>query len=153
MRALENRIPPPLVFLLVGAAMWTVAQAMPAVEVDRTWRLAIASVFLLLAGIFAFPAFRAFGRAKTTSNPINIEAASTLVTGGVYRYTRNPMYTGLTCLLLALAVYLAVPWAFLGPLAFVLFITRFQIVPEERVLRSKFGKAYSDYQQRVRRWI
>ena len=63
------------------------------------------------------------------------------------------MYAGLAALLLAWAVYLAVPWAFLGPLAFVLAITRFQIVPEERVLLEKFGTAYADYRRQVRRWL
>jgi protein-S-isoprenylcysteine O-methyltransferase Ste14 len=153
MAALENRIPPPLVFLLVGAAMWAAARGMPAIQFDNTWRFGIVGAFLTLAAIVVIPAIIGFKRAKTTINPVNIEAVSTLVTAGIYRYTRNPMYVGLTAVLLAFSVYLAVPAAFLGPLAFVVFITRFQIIPEERVLRSKFGKAYSDYQQAVRRWL
>jgi protein-S-isoprenylcysteine O-methyltransferase Ste14 len=84
---------------------------------------------------------------------VDIEAASTLVTGGVFRYTRNPMYVALTALLLAWTAWLAAPWAAFCPVAFALFITRFQIIPEERVLRAKFGRAYEDYAQRVRRWI
>jgi protein-S-isoprenylcysteine O-methyltransferase Ste14 len=63
------------------------------------------------------------------------------------------MYAALTALLIAWTIWLAAPWAALGPVAFVLFITRFQIVPEERALRAKFGRAYEDYAQRVRRWI
>jgi protein-S-isoprenylcysteine O-methyltransferase Ste14 len=99
------------------------------------------------------PAFRAFGRARTTINPVDIDAASTLVTDGIYRYTRNPMYLGLLALLAAWAVYLGVGWALLGPMIFVAFITRFQIMPEERVLQGKFGAAYADYRARVRRWV
>jgi len=63
------------------------------------------------------------------------------------------MYAGLAALLLAWAAYLAVPWTLLGPLAFVLYITRFQIIPEELVLGEKFGSAYAAYQQQVRRWL
>jgi len=86
-------------------------------------------------------------------SPLEPEAATSLVTGGIYRYTRNPMYVGFAALLLGWAVYLAVPWVLLGPVAFILFITRFQIIPEERALSSKFGRQYGEYQERVRRWL
>jgi protein-S-isoprenylcysteine O-methyltransferase Ste14 len=55
--------------------------------------------------------------------------------------------------LLAWAIYLAQPLALLGPLAFVLYITHFQIVPEERVLSGLFGEEFADYRDRVRRWL
>jgi len=83
----------------------------------------------------------------------NRATATALVTSAAYHHTRNPMYLGLVAFLLAWAVYLAVPWTLIGPLAFVLFITRFQIIPEERVLLQKFGDAYKAYQRQVRRWI
>ena len=153
MNALENRIPPPLVMVLTAAAMWTVAQLARAIPIDDTLRIVIAGALVVVGGIFAVSGFRAFGRAKTTVDPINIEEASSLVISGIYRYTRNPMYLGLTALLLAWTVYLGVPWVILGPVAFMLFITRFQIIPEERVLREKFGAAYASYQQEVRRWL
>ncbi len=153
MKALENRIPPPLVAFLTAAMMWAIAQAAPAMQIDGTLRFALIGVLTTLGGIFALSGFFAFGRAKTTVNPIDLEAVSALVTTGIYRYTRNPMYLSLTALLLAWAVYLAVPWAFLGPLAFVLFMTRFQIIPEERVLLEKFGTAYGAYRRQVRRWL
>jgi protein-S-isoprenylcysteine O-methyltransferase Ste14 len=153
MNALENRVPPPLVALLTAAIMWAIARGAPAMQIDSTLRLALVGVLATLGGIFALSGFRAFGQAKTTVDPINIEAVSALVTSGIYRYTRNPMYVGLTALLLAWAVYLAVLWAFLGPLAFVLYMTRFQIIPEERVLLEKFGTAYTAYRRQVRRWL
>jgi protein-S-isoprenylcysteine O-methyltransferase Ste14 len=95
----------------------------------------------------------AFRRAKTTINPVNIGAASSIVTSGVYRYTRNPMYVGLALMLVGWAVHIAVPFVLVGPVVFILFITRFQIIPEERVLTSKFGGEYRKYQERVRRWL
>ena len=133
--------------------MWAIARDAPAMQIDNTLRLALASVLAVVGVLLARAGFRAFGRANTTVNPVNIEAASALVTSGAYSYTRNPMYLGLVAFLMAWAVYLAVPWTLLGPLAFVLYITRFQIIPEERVLHKKFGDAYAAYQRQVRRWL
>jgi protein-S-isoprenylcysteine O-methyltransferase Ste14 len=95
----------------------------------------------------------AFRHAKTTVDPIHPEAASSVVTGGIFSQTRNPMYLGLVALLLGWAVWLAVPWVFLGPPALMLFLLRFQILPEECVMSSKFGRDYDDYRKRVRRWL
>ena len=114
---------------------------------------ALAILFGLFGLVVALLGFRAFGEAKTTVNPVKIETASSLVTTGVYRYTRNPMYVGLASLLVAWAIYLAAPLTLLGPLAFVLYITRFQIIPEERALSRIFGRPYDDYRAMVRRWI
>jgi protein-S-isoprenylcysteine O-methyltransferase Ste14 len=153
MQALEHRIPPPLVFLLLVAVMSVVSRLTPTIQIEDTVRWTITGVFAASALIFGVPAFMAFGRAKTTINPRNIQAASALVTSGIYKCTRNPMYVGLTALLLSLTAYLAAPWTALGPLAFLIFITRFQIIPEERVMLAKFGRAYDEYRKRVRRWL
>jgi protein-S-isoprenylcysteine O-methyltransferase Ste14 len=153
MHALEHKVPPPIVAALVGAAMWVAARIAPALQIEGNLRFAIAGAFFLLGVIVTALGFMAFRRAKTTINPLEPEAATSLVTGGIYRYTRNPMYVGFAALLLGWAVYLAVPWLLLGPVAFILFITRFQIVPEERALSSKFGREYGEYQERVRRWL
>lgn len=153
MHALEHKVPPPIVAALVGAAMWAAARIAPALQIEGNLRFAIAGAFFLLGVIVTALGFMAFRRAKTTINPLEPEAATSLVTGGIYRYTRNPMYVGFAALLLGWAVYLAVPWVLLGPVAFILFITRFQIIPEERALSSKFGREYGEYQERVRRWL
>jgi protein-S-isoprenylcysteine O-methyltransferase Ste14 len=63
------------------------------------------------------------------------------------------MYVGLTAELLGWAVWLSNPWVFLGPVAFMLYITRFQIIPEERAMSLKFGRDYDEYRKRVRRWL
>jgi len=100
-----------------------------------------------LSGLLAFRASR------TTINPLQPQRASALVVGGVYRFTRNPMYVGMALFLLAWAVYLSAVLPFLGPLLFALYITRFQIQPEERVLKALFGAGYLAYAARVRRWL
>jgi protein-S-isoprenylcysteine O-methyltransferase Ste14 len=75
------------------------------------------------------------------------------VARGIYNYTRNPMYLGMLLVLLALALYRASPWALAGPLLFIVWMNRFQIVPEERALAAKFGASFEAYRQRVRRWL
>ena len=76
-----------------------------------------------------------------------------MVSGGVYQFTRNPMYLGLLVTLLAWAAFLAKPLALLFLPVFVLYINSFQITPEERVLTSLFGAEYESYKARVRRWL
>jgi protein-S-isoprenylcysteine O-methyltransferase Ste14 len=131
------------------AAAWLV----PALTFELPWRLAIslivatAGASLDLAGLFHFL------RARTTTNPLKPSNASALVTGGIYRFTRNPMYLGLATLLLAWAIYLANLAALAGPLLFILYMNRFQIAPEERALAAGFGAEYDAYRARVRRWI
>lgn len=153
MRTLELRVPPPIVALLVAAAMWGIAMVTSRLEMSATLRNAIA-LAIAVAGVgTAFTGVLAFRNARTTINPLKPEDATSVVTSGVYRFTRNPMYLGLNLVLLAWALFLSAPWAFVGPPAFVLYITRFQIVPEERALARLFGPAFADYRAKVRRWI
>jgi protein-S-isoprenylcysteine O-methyltransferase Ste14 len=153
MQTLELRVPPPIVAFLVAVAMWMVAHLLPAAHLAGQVRLMFAGVCAGFGVIVALLAFWAFRQAKTTINPVNPDRASSVVTGGIYSYTRNPMYVGLTALLVGWAIRLSVPWVLLGPIAFMLYLTRFQIIPEERVMSSKFGRDYDEYRQRVRRWL
>ena len=153
MQALELKIPPPAVALLVAVGMWGISLTTATVEIPALIR-AIAATAIALVGIgAAISGTVAFRRAKTTVNPLKPETTSSLVTDGIYRFTRNPMYVGLAVALLAWAVFVSSPLGFFGPLVFILYITRFQIIPEERVLSAMFGIAYSEYQSKVRRWL
>lgn len=153
MKALEHRIPPPFVVVMFGGAMWWIARVTPQVILPSGLRLG------LLASLVGFglgvgsAGFRAFALARTTIDPVNLESASALVTTGIFRLTRNPMYVGFTALLASWAIWLQAPWALTGVLAFMAFIWRFQILPEERVMSTKFGSPYDDYRNRVRRWL
>lgn len=153
MHALDNKIPPPIICLIVAIAMWLTARSSATIDLSNMLRFMLAMPFGVLGIALAALGFRAFGAAETTVNPVKIETASSLVTTGVFRYTRNPMYLGLTSLLVGWAIYLAAPLTLLGPVAFVLYITRFQIIPEERALRRIFGELYDEYCARVRRWL
>ena len=153
MPSLEHKIPPPVVGALVAGAMWWVSSlgSPPAVATG----LRHAAVALLVTAGVAFDVLGllAFRASRTTVNPLRPERASVLVTGGVYRVTRNPMYVGMALLLLAWAVYLSALLSFAGPVVFMLYITRFQIQPEERALKRIFGEEFAIYAARVRRWL
>ena len=153
MLSLEHKITPPVVGALVAAAMWGASAQGPQFALASGPKYA-AVVILVVAGV-AFDALGilAFRTSRTTVNPLKPERASSIVTGGVYRISRNPMYLGMALLLLAWAVYLSALLAFVGPVIYFLYITRFQIVPEERVLKAIFGEEYVAYAARVRRWL
>jgi protein-S-isoprenylcysteine O-methyltransferase Ste14 len=153
MPSLELKIPPPVVALLIAVAMWGLAFIAPLMEVPTLFRVWVAVAIALAGAAFSFSGIMSFRRARTTVNPMKPEAASSLVSSGIYRVTRNPMYVGLLFVLVAWAAFLSSAWSLLGPLAFFLYIGRFQITPEERVLSELFGAEYSGYKAKVRRWL
>lgn len=153
MRFLETRIPAPFVAIAIAAGMWLLPRAQALPDAIDVLRLATIDLSMNLSAVVALAAFASFWKARTTINPIKPDRASVLVTHGIYRFTRNPMYLSLLLLLVAYAGELGSWVAFAGPAAYVAYITRFQIVPEERILASKFGDEFAAYKRRVRRWI
>lgn len=153
MRALELKIPPPVVALVICAAMWFAAGIGPSLSIALGVRIAVLVAAVLAGGGVALAGEIEFRRAKTTVNPTKPHKARALVTSGIYRRTRNPMYVGLTLVVAGWAAFVASALALAGPVAFVLYIGRFQIGPEERALSAKFGEAYAQYASRVPRWL
>lgn len=153
MHQLELRVPPVLVVVIFGAAMWAVSIVTPGLHVARTPRLLIATALGVLGLAIAMAGVAEFRRAQTTVDPTNPGKSSSVVTGGIYRFTRNPMYLGFLLVIVGWAVYLASPWSLGGPVLFVLYMNRFQIRPEERILAARFGAPFEQYLGTVRRWI
>ena len=154
MNALENKIPPPIVGLLFGLIIWAISSITEPVSIFNQRQGLVAAAILLVAGFsFAISGGISFRMAKTTVNPLKPETASSLVTSGVFKYSRNPMYVGLAIILLAWTVYLAVPLGLLAIVGFMAYIQRFQIVPEERAMLKLFGAEFEVYQSMVRRWL
>ncbi len=153
MRALELRIPPPVVALVVALAMWGVSRDAAALPAAEFVRLPLALALVVVGAAFDVSGLIAFRRARTTIHPMKPQAASSLVDTGVYRLTRNPMYVGLFFMLCGWAAYLWTWWALPGPFAFAAYIGRFQIAPEEKALSALFGAKYLAYRKRVRRWL
>lgn len=144
----ELRIPPLLLFVVIALVMWLGAGD----DRGRGVLLILAGALLLAGAVFGGGALLHFRRERTTVNPVRLQQSRVLVTRGVYRISRNPMYLGLLCCLMALACYLGGPWVWLGPLLLLGWLTRFQILPEEHALRARFGIPYVQYCRRVRRW-
>jgi protein-S-isoprenylcysteine O-methyltransferase Ste14 len=152
MKALELKVPPPLVALISAVLMWVIARVIPSPVINLPGKEIIAAAILLLGVAVGIAGVVSFKLAKTTANPLTPEKTSSLVTSGVYRFTRNPMYLAMLIDLIALGAYLACPWSFIVIPLYVLYLNRFQIEPEERMLASLFGSAYTEYKSRVRRW-
>lgn len=153
MSVLELKIPPVLVTILFVVLMWAVCKVTPGVALPQAARILSVSVFATLGAGIGLAAFISFRRANTTVNPLNPDNCSTLVASGIFRRTRNPMYLALLLLLTGWAIYLANPFSLLLAPAFMAYMNRFQIVPEERALEKKFGAAFLEYKRQVRRWI
>ncbi|HJV73300.1 MAG TPA: isoprenylcysteine carboxylmethyltransferase family protein [Noviherbaspirillum sp.] len=152
MQNLETKIPAPVVAIAVGGLMMLYAR-IAEVSIDTSPVLAeVGTRISQLSAVIALFAFASFGLARTTINPLDPSRASALVTSGIYRITRNPMYLSLL-LLIAYAVRLSSLVEWLGPLMFAIYVTRFQIIPEARILERKFGAAFLAYKSRTRRWI
>ena len=153
MNWLELRVPPPVAALLAAALMWLAAGELPAFDVDipgdDVFIVLLAALGILLMAV-AIVQFRGAG---TTVNPMRPDESAALVTSGIYRLSRNPMYVADVLLLAAWAVWLA-NLAALVPIAlFIAYMNRFQIAPEERALQARHGEAYAAYCRLVRRWL
>ena len=153
MRVLELKVPPPAVALVAAALMWLIARAIPALRFPLPARDLVAISFALAGFVTSVLGVVSFRRAGTTLNPMKPESSSSLVAVGIYWRTRNPMYLGLLLVLVGWALFLSSVAAVLVLPAFILYLNRFQIEPEERVLAALFGQAYTTYKARVRRWL
>ena len=142
-----------MAFLVSVVAMWLLSSLAPALDFELPFAAGIATLIALPGLIVALAGVRAFRRQATTVNPMKPGEASSMVTEGVYRYTRNPMYLGLACAMLAWGLYLQNIAALLFVIAFVAYMTHFQIKPEERALQAIFGDEYVSFKSRVRRWL
>ena len=153
MSFLETKIPPPVVTLLLALVMKTAALLTPALYAPGVARARAALTLAVVGLAVELAGGASLIRAKTTVDPTHPGRVCRFVSTGVYRFTRNPIYLGDLVLLLAWAMYLWSPTALVLTPLFVVYIDRFQIKPEERVLGDLFGSRYTEYKTRVRRWI
>jgi protein-S-isoprenylcysteine O-methyltransferase Ste14 len=153
MKSLENRVPPPLVALAFATVMWAVSSLDNSLMLNPTRNAYAATLFFMLGFSFSLAGVLSFRKFKTTVNPLKPQAATALVTTGVYRFTRNPMYVGFVFLLLAWTIWLGSAFSLALVLVFIMYINRFQIAPEERALLLLFGSEFEQYKSRVRRWL
>lgn len=153
MISLDHTIPPLVIAVLSGAAGWMLAGTTPAFAVALPARIPIAALLVFAGVSLALAGVVAFRQASTTVDPRTPDMSTSIVRRGPFAFTRNPMYLGMALVLLGMCSYLANPLAVVGVVLFVVYITRFQIIPEERLLLEKFGEPFAQYMRSVRRWI
>lgn len=150
---MKNKIPPPILLLITGGIMWLVARSDFAYPITVPYPLAL-SVASAAVGLFiAVIAMRQFNAAETTVNPLAPDSATSLVSSGIYRRSRNPMYAGLLFILAGWSLWLGSLTSIVVIVLFVVTITELQIKPEEEALSELFGEEYKEYCRNVRRWI
>ena len=111
-------------------------------------------LFFLISGFsIILISFQTFKKEKTTINPIKIEKASSLVTSGIFKYSRNPMYLGIVLILISTAIKFSLYGGLPVIGFFVYFITIFQILPEEKAMQKLFGEDFTNYKNKTRRWF
>lgn len=156
MNDLELKLPPVFVVLIIAIDMWLLSWIF-ASGLSIGWQFTSPNLLLWLSiavgALLPVLGVIEFRKHKTTVNPMQPQESTEVVQTGIYRFTRNPMYLGFFFLLLAFALWLGNFAALLMLPVYVWYLTRFQIIPEERILLANFGKPYADYMQQVRRWV
>ena len=148
---MSNKIPPPIVTLFFGLCIYLSRPYFPEFSSSLLNSLSVIS-FVLGISIFV-AAVSSFKKQKTTVNPISIEKASSLVINGIFKYSRNPMYLGMSFILVGLAFKFNLIGGLLFTSIFMSFITIFQIKPEEVAMEKLFKQQWKDYIKNVRRWL
>ena len=148
---METKIPPPLVTLIFGLSIYFSRELFPTIDIKYPFYVGI---FLLLLGfLILISAVRLFRIDQTTVNPLSPKQATKLVTEGIFKFSRNPMYLGMACVLASLAMFFNIIGGIVFIALFCAYITKFQIVPEEKAMLDLFSEDFDQYKQTTRRWI
>jgi len=150
---IKLKIPPPIYMLLMATVMWGLDYYYPVIDLLTTPWNRLGLIVIFFAMFADGMSLLQFLRVHTTINPIHPEKTKTLVTTGMYRFTRNPMYVGLLLVLIGWGIILGSLMPFFVLPIFITILTIEQIIPEERILEQKFGQQYRDYKASVNRWL
>jgi protein-S-isoprenylcysteine O-methyltransferase Ste14 len=150
---LELRIPPLALVSAAAVAIALVSVYVPLLRIPVPGHKYAAAALLFVGLMVALVGVVQFRRARTTVDPMSPHKASALVSSGLFRWSRNPMYLGMAVALLGLAAWASSLAGYLLVLAFCWYLTLFQIIPEERALLATFGPQFAQYMAEVRRWV
>jgi protein-S-isoprenylcysteine O-methyltransferase Ste14 len=150
---IKIKIPPPIQTLIAAFLMASLDKLLKISVFESDLVLVAIIICCILASTFLIFALIGFINVKTTVNPLKPETTTSLVTSGVYKYSRNPMYAGMALFLFAWFLWLANPLNILIFVIYITYITQLQIKPEERALSKIFGEQFDLYCKNVRRWI
>lgn len=153
MNFLECKIPPALLFAIFTGLMWITSEYLQSFSLSHPLLSSIAKALFFIGILIGIAGIWEFLKKKTTVDPHRPEKASSFVNSGIYNYSRNPMYLGLLIGLIGVFFYFENLFNILFLIGFILYMNRFQIIPEERAMEKKFGEDFTDYKKSVRRWI
>ncbi|MDG2188208.1 MAG: isoprenylcysteine carboxylmethyltransferase family protein [Candidatus Marinimicrobia bacterium] len=148
---MNTKIPPPIVTATFGLIIYFSKSFSPVYSFENSNMISV--IFLLFGlGIFS-AAVQSFKKHKTTINPLSPDKASSLVNSGIFSYSRNPMYLGMLLILLSVSFKFNISGGLFISFLFKIYITRFQIIPEEKAMAKLFGEEFITYKNQTRRWI
>ena len=142
---------PFVIYIGLGLCAIFLQRTIPLPFISQPSAALIGVMIMIISFFFGLPAVMNMLAAKTTPNPHR--PTTRLVFSGPYRFSRNPMYIGLTLLYAGVMAYLQLSWGLLLLPIVIWLITIWVIVPEEKYLEQKFGAEYIDYKSVVRRWL
>ena len=148
---MNNKVPPPIVTMISGLIIFFSRPLFP--EYHSNLINVFSAIFLFFGLLVFFLAVASFKRYKTTVNPLQPSKATHLVISGIFRFTRNPMYLGMSLVLLSLSFKFNLLGGLIVTVFFIMFITKFQIIPEEEAMLSLFQDEFEIYKENTRRWI
>ena len=151
MKSLENKIPPLIIVVFFLVLIFFLKNLLEVFTFS--YQIYISFFFLCLAASFCLTSIIEFRKHKTTLNPLMPEESTALVTTGIFKFSRNPMYLSLLNLLIAFSIYLGSFFGLIIIPLFVVYINLFQIKPEEKAMLKLYGKEFENYCLNVRRWI
>ena len=147
---METKIPPPIVTLIFIFLIGFSNRLIEPFSFEYHTPLGVIIVICGLSVLIS--AARVFKQLETTINPMQPSQASKLAIIGPFKYTRNPMYLGMSIMLIGFGLIFGAKLTVCLVVMFVLYITVFQIIPEERAMEEKFSD-WKDYCSKVRRWL
>ena len=153
MSQLELRVPPLALVATTAVAISLATIYVPLIRIPFPGHKYAAAALVLVGLLLALVGVLQFTQSRTTVNPMSPNKASAVVTSGLYRVSRNPMYLGMAIALLGVAAWGSAFASYLLVLGFCWYLTRFQIIPEEKALLATFGQEFAQYMARVRRWV
>ena len=142
------KIPPPLLVLILVISNYFSSKKIDLIILPTQ---NLISFIILLIGILILitPIFK-FIKSKTTIDPIKFKKVTRLITSGIYKYSRNPMYLGLLMIVMSTSIFYLNIFSITTPMLFYFWINRFQIKREEIFITEKFGKEYLSYKNKTR---
>jgi len=145
------KIPPPLLVLILVISNYFSSKKIDLILFPN--QNLISFIILIIGVLILINPILKFIKSKTTIDPIKFKKVNKLITSGIYKYSRNPMYLGLLMIVISTSIFYLSIFSITTPILFVCWINRFQIEREEIFLTEKFGKEYTLYKTKTRRWI